>query len=376
MKKILVVDDDLLFRGMILMALEEAGFETIEADNGQTGITLAREQHPALIICDVQMDHVDGYGVLAALRDDPATAAIPFILMTGMADPQGMREGMNRGADDYLPKPFSVDSLLSAVQARLQKQQTLRQQAEQKLEELRASITLALPHELRTPLHGIIGGAQVLRDDVEAMSVQEIREFAGIIHESGKRLHRLTENFLIYAQIEMLARDPHQVARLKSEQARTPASVIEQVVHLGAERHGRRQDLHLELEPARCGPVAISEDYLGKILDELVDNAFKFSVAGDRVTVGAQTVTGGLRLTIRDEGVGMDVQRVADLGAYMQFERAVQEQQGTGLGLQIVKQLLHLHGGTLGLRSTPGTGTQVEVTLPAVATSSSASTSA
>ena len=110
MAKILVIDDDASLREVIQMALEHAGFEVIEADNGAIGVQNACAQLPDLILCDVRMEKMDGYRTLAALRQDAVTAPIPVILMTGQADTAGMRQGMELGADDYLSKPFTVRS--------------------------------------------------------------------------------------------------------------------------------------------------------------------------------------------------------------------------------------------------------------------------
>ena len=108
------------------------------------------------MLCDVNMGKVDGYLTLSSLRNEPTTAAIPFILMTGLADNAGMRHGMELGADDYLPKPFTIEALYGAVEARLKKSQALRDDAEKKMADLRDNITMMLPHELRTPLNGIL----------------------------------------------------------------------------------------------------------------------------------------------------------------------------------------------------------------------------
>ena len=109
MSKILIVDDESWLREMIRLALEQQGFEVIEATDSMEGVTLAREHLPDLILCDVNMDKQGaGYTTLAKLREDITTAAIPFILMTGLADAAGMRHGMYLGADYYLPMPFKV----------------------------------------------------------------------------------------------------------------------------------------------------------------------------------------------------------------------------------------------------------------------------
>src|SRR5688572_20654271 len=130
MQKILVIDDEAMFREATACALKRKGFEILEAADGLEGADAARRLLPDLIICDVNMDRMDGYGLLETLRQEPATAAIPFILMTGMSDSESMRRGMNLGADDYLAKPFTAPQLFSAVEARLKKHQLLRQNAE------------------------------------------------------------------------------------------------------------------------------------------------------------------------------------------------------------------------------------------------------
>src|SRR6478752_7593794 len=175
---------------MVHLALTQKGYDVIEAGNGSIGIEVAQKELPDLILCDVNMEKVDGYSTLSSLRNEPTTASIPFILMTGLADNAGMRHGMELGADDYLPKPFTIDALYAAVEARLKKAQTFREEAEKKLSDLRDNISLMLPKE-------------------------EIAEMGQVIHTSGKRLERLIENFLIYAQIELLSTDPQKIQALR-----------------------------------------------------------------------------------------------------------------------------------------------------------------
>src|SRR5208283_2292600 len=169
MNKILVIDDEEWLREMIYLALKQKGFEVIEAVNGADGIEKARKELPDLILCDVNMEKVNGYMTLSSLRNETATASIPFILMTGLADNAGMRHGMELGADDYLPKPFTIDALYAAVEARLKKAQAVRLEAEKKLADLRDNISMMLPHELRTPLNGILAYGEILSTESETL---------------------------------------------------------------------------------------------------------------------------------------------------------------------------------------------------------------
>ncbi len=108
-------------------------------------------------------------------------------------------------------------------------------------------------------------------------------------------------------------------------------------------------------------PVAISEEYLTKIADELVHNAFKFSKAGKpvKILLASADTDNALTLSISDEGRGLETEHIRKVGAYMQFERKLQEQQGLGLGLIIAKRLTELHGGSLVIQSELGKGTTV-----------------
>jgi signal transduction histidine kinase len=307
------------------------------------------------------MGKVDGYLTLSSLRSQPATAAIPFILMTGLADNAGMRHGMELGADDYLAKPFTIEALYGAVEARLKKSQALRDEAEKKMADLRDNISLMLPHELRTPLNGILAYGEILSTDAATLPPAEIAEMGQIIHESGKRLERLIENFLIYSQIELLGADPLRIAALRKKQTTSPKKIVEASAMSQAESVGRTQDLKLYLQDK---PVAISEEYLTKIVDELTHNAFKFSNGGTQVVITMVPSDKELTLNIADRGRGMHPDHIRKLGAYMQFDRKQHEQQGLGLGLVISKRLTELHGGSLALESELGAGTTVVVKLP------------
>lgn len=128
MKKILVIEDDVSVGTNILEILQSGGFEVIIAEHGESGVVLAKQHLPDLIICDIMMPGLDGYGVLTAVRDEPTTAMIPFVFLTAKTTRDDLRQGMNLGADDYITKPFRRTELLDAVTARLDKHALLWQQ--------------------------------------------------------------------------------------------------------------------------------------------------------------------------------------------------------------------------------------------------------
>ncbi|NBB85525.1 MAG: response regulator [Bacteroidetes bacterium] len=370
MRTIVLIEDDLQFGEIISFALEDKGYTVIQAEDGQEGIALVEEHAPDLVLCDVQMTGMDGYETLGHLRSQDTTAAIPFILMTGAAGPEGIRTGMNLGADDYLSKPFAVSELLQAVEVRLAKHNTIREEAEREVEALRESITITLPHELRTPLNGIIGSAQLLSEDAATMGPDEVQEFAEMILTSGQRLNRLVENFLIHAQLELVARDEAKTAALRRSRCAAPAPCITTEVQLCAAQHTRADDVTTALADA---PVAADEEHLQRMVGELIDNACKFSESGSPVTVTAVVADDEYMLTVVDQGRGISQNRLKAIGAYQQFDRALHEQQGIGLGLQIVHRLAKLLGGAFMLESTKGEGTRASVTLPLASANTSPS---
>jgi len=120
MKRILVIEDELEMLRNLTTILRLEKFRPLSAENGRAGVDLAKKQKPDLILCDVMMPGLDGYGVVAALRADAETVTIPFIFLTAKAEKPDIRAGMNLGADDYLTKPLGKADLLAAIHSRLQ----------------------------------------------------------------------------------------------------------------------------------------------------------------------------------------------------------------------------------------------------------------
>jgi DNA-binding NarL/FixJ family response regulator len=121
MKKILVIEDEPEMRRNITTLLRYHDYEPISAENGRQGIEAARRERPDLILCDVMMPELDGYGVLQALQTDGLLAQIPFIFLTAKGEKDDLRSGMNLGADDYLTKPVANADLVQAIETRLRR---------------------------------------------------------------------------------------------------------------------------------------------------------------------------------------------------------------------------------------------------------------
>src|SRR5215813_7054916 len=146
MKKILVIEDEVETLENLVLMLEMEGFKPLSASNGQKGVEIAKRELPDVILCDVSMPEMDGYGVLESLRAHQATVSIPFIFLTAKSDKKDLRAGMNLGADDYLTKPAGAEEVLGAIRARLDRHNEKEQAAMAKVE-LKPNFDSAKPLE-------------------------------------------------------------------------------------------------------------------------------------------------------------------------------------------------------------------------------------
>ena len=134
MKKVLYIEDDAILRENTAELLELSGFNVITAPNGTIGIEKAKKEIPDIILCDIMMLGIDGYGVLEALSLDKHTKFIPFIFLSAKTERQDIRKGMNLGADDYITKPFTEEELVSAINSRIAKVDILKEEKDKKIE--------------------------------------------------------------------------------------------------------------------------------------------------------------------------------------------------------------------------------------------------
>lgn len=354
MQKILIIEDEKLIRESIAELLTEEGFECYQAENGRTGISAAKKYLPDLILCDIKMPGLNGYNVLQEVRRDNITASIPLIFLSALADSKDVRAGMNLGADDYIAKPFLPEELIASIKSRLNRNEV----NQQKIEQIRSSITKALPHELRTPLVSIIGYSQIMMDKFADTDANENYEFAKSIYQSGLRLNHLIRNFITYTKLELLSKDS---SKLISPFVPLSISLIKSIAEKTAEQYKRGSDVSINLEKSIA---AISQNDLSLIFEEIIDNAFKFSTAGSTVSIKGYNSDGKYYIVISDKGRGLTAEQISQLGAYIQFEREHYEQQGAGLGLIISKRLTELYGGQFIINSIYGEKTEIIIVLP------------
>jgi signal transduction histidine kinase len=360
-KRILCIEDNAAMRLSVRMALETVGYEMDEAEDGKNGIECALAVPPDLILCDINMPGMDGFATLAEIRKHKTTTHIPFIFLTGENPRENLRKGMNLGADDFIIKPFDVNDFLKAVQVRLEKVEQTKKESQQAIDELSKSITLALPHELRTPMTGMLGLAELLKSQAEELTPSDVKDMAQSLFDSAMRMNQTLEKFWIHTQCLLLPNDQAKLTASRQMGSEESHQNIKMVAEKIAATCKRSADLVLDLSVLS---LAISERYLEQVIWQVTDNAFKFSTDGTKVTVSVTCDHSLGVITVIDNGRGMSEEQIQRANTFMQFDRERHEQQGLGLGLMIAKRLTEVHGGSFRVTSSPANGTTITITFP------------
>ncbi|RPI59756.1 MAG: hybrid sensor histidine kinase/response regulator, partial [Ignavibacteriales bacterium] len=186
MKTVLIVEDEKDLRFNLQEMLESAGYNVLSAINGNEALELTSHIEPDLILSDIRMPDMDGIELLKSLQLNSLTANIPFIFLTAKVEMQDLREGMVLGADDYLMKPYKIDDVLNAINSRLKKKENHLKT----VHDFKKMLAKKIPHELLTPLVGILGFSDLIKCELESLSTEEIKSMAEKIQNSGLRLRR------------------------------------------------------------------------------------------------------------------------------------------------------------------------------------------
>ena len=362
MHHILLIEDEDSLRSTLADLLTMEGFVVATAATGEQGLRSVEERPPDLILCDIVMPGLDGYGVLRKLQLDERTATIPFIFLTANASSVQVRDGMELGADDYLCKPVAMTELLSAIRTRLWKRDQQHEHFEHEVAAARQDVVRKLPHELLTPITGLLSASQLLETADDNLSLSAIHELGRVTRVSARRLHRMVRRFFLYAELQAASQRMEAQARLRGTTSIPATAWVSALAEHLARQYSRAADLSLHLQEVA---LVMDASHFAELVAQLVDNAFKFSPSGSVVQVHLSRLPSGIcLLTVRDLGRGMTPEHVHKMGAFRQFDQDLWAQPGTGLGLALVQQIATLYGGDLVLESEPGNGTQATVRLP------------
>jgi signal transduction histidine kinase len=357
MKKILVVEDEPDVRTNIKQLLEAEDYCVITAKDGEEGLSLALSETPDMILSDIKMPRVNGTEMLESIQKEDSLKNIPFLFLSAKVDLQDIRKGMSLGADDYIAKPFKVQDLLDAVELRFRKRNIMMVE----LEEIRESLIRRIPHELRTPLVGILGFSELLADDIESFSKEEILQLIQKINQTGKRLHNIIEKYLLFAEMLEIDKDKHALEKILLNAYEIDNVTDLSLILKNIKNRERIKDIDINLE--KC-IIAMSDTHFNTILKELLENAIKFSEKETPIKLQGKVLKGKYELSIEDFGIGMPQVSLESIKSFRQFKPNHNIYAGVGLGLAIVKKIVELTNSNMVIKSIIDKGTKVKITIP------------
>ena len=368
---ILIIDDEPDNFDVIEALLNRQNYHLHYAANGESGLSVLENLKPDLILLDVMMPGMDGIEVCRRIRERLQWQSTPIIMVTALTEKEDLSRCLAMGADDFISKPVNSYELRARVQSMLRiKAQYDRLEEFSKfqrntinvlgrnLKELTGNLTRSFPHELNTPLNGIIGVIQLLKADIENLDPSEVYELLGMAEQSASRLEKLTKRFILYLELET-----QQGPSKRSLKAQTSSVSydIHTEIQEKAIQANREKDLTLALG---VYPVPLPDRYWSALLFELLDNAIKFSVPQTPILIRTQIQENCFCLDITDQGQGMTPEQISRIGAFVKFTAENYTHEGMGLGLKIVQKIVEWASGKLAISSQPGAGTQISIHLP------------
>jgi CheY-like chemotaxis protein len=366
-RRLLVADDNAEMRAFIRRLLADL-YEVELVANGRQALESARRTRPDLLITDILMPQLDGFGLLKAIRSDPALRTLPAIVLTERGEVDSRVEGLEAGADDYLVKPFSPRELLARVRTSLElarmreevERATGREEALREANRRKDDFLSMLAHELRNPLAPIGYGIHLLGlPDLNAAMLTRTRE---MLERQVHHMARIVDDLLDVSRITSgklsIVRERLDLARLVRQAVEDRRGTLES--------DGVAIDAVLPAEPLW---VTGDETRLTQSIDNLLDNASKFTAAGGRVNVrvGHDIDAREAIVAVRDNGIGIEPSLLPQVfDVFAQAEQSLDRTRGgLGLGLAVTKGLVELHGGTITAASAgPGRGAEFTIRIP------------
>lgn len=359
MKKLLLIEDEKLLRENTCELLEFYGFKCITAQHGREGLEKAIIEKPDLIICDIMLPYLTGFQIKEALNKQDELALTPLIFLSAKVERGDLREGMDLGACDYITKPFRIGELINSINTRLEQSKSLQTVVNSKvISSIKDFIHIA-KHECNTPLNGIINLSSVLPDEL-SRGIPFLKTALKGINTSGKRLYKTINNLIDLIRLRHYTVLPRQI-HFSTDIKR----IIEKTVAERCEFYNYTGEIKLNFSGSTA--IQILQEDLEIVIFEVIDNMFKFSssngVAIDLIT----KVTGKSSRMILTVGNTLHTAvsfSSNDIGPFIQYERSKNEQQGSGLGLYLIKLILERYQGVIELDSSNPNLFRVVLTFP------------
>jgi DNA-binding response OmpR family regulator len=335
--KIVLAEDEKNLRDNLVDILENFEYQVFPAKDGSEAFALCIKHEPDLIISDILMPHLSGFELLKKVRETKPLANVPFILLTAKTDTADIRYGMFLGADDYIFKPFSAHDLLHSIETRINRKIALRQEIDDKINELKRNISNLNVHELRTPINTLLTGSEFIKNNLNELSKEEIGEIVSLFHLNALRLEKnITKLSLFQRLSDGLLNPIHFQASLAKD--KDLVSLIKQLL----EEFNILSSRKLIVYPPEIPLVDIIHGAgLKIILTELIENAIKFGSQSKPISLHAEYISGNVRIIISNiVSESFPAFRSHDLQRFSMQEKT--PGQGMLIGLKTVQMIAKL----------------------------------
>ena len=351
---VLIVDDNADLRHYMATLLSRT-HDVRTAVDGQAGLEAARAHPPDIVLSDVMMPRLDGFGLVRALRADKRTASLPVVLLSARAGEEATVEGLDAGADDYLVKPFSARELLARVRTHVNLARS-RQAWIAELERINRELdtfSYSVSHDLRAPLRAIGGFSQMLAEDYAAVLDARGKGYLTRIGKGVARMGTLIEDLLMLARISR--------GQINGTAVDLSVLAAEVVAELRTAHPDRAVEVDIEAGLGTWGDRRL----LNVVLVNLIGNAWKFTSRrpDGRIRIGRRPGDPST-FFVRDNGAGFDMTYAANLFAPFQRLHRADEFEGTGIGLATVQRVVGRHGGSIWAEAAVGEGATFFFSLP------------
>jgi signal transduction histidine kinase len=365
---ILLVEDDPFMLAGLHDLLEDGNIgydlQVLTAENGKVGLQVMSTQLPDLIVSDINMPQMDGNQFLDSVRQRKEWWHIPVIFLTAKGNESDIHHAKKRGVDRYITKPFDSETLKKLVKSQLKRTFDKREIRKKNIETLNSEILRTLNHEFNTPLTYVSAYSEMLGDGIRTYEDGGmLQEYVRGIQAGCHRLTRLVNDFI--RVIELRTGETQNLIHQESKPIYDLLPIIQEAIlqHTPSE-------IEISLAPTETLPTIYGHPQsLVSIFDRLLDNAIKFTKSHNNrgqvnISVGVQDDQ-FLYVTIQDEGKGFP-QYVSSkiFTLFFQYNRENFEQQGAGIGLTIVQELVRLHNGSIKVESQLDQGSTFTVLLP------------
>ena len=360
---ILVVDDVVSNVLLLKILLTKENFKVLTANNGYTCIEIAQNNHPDLILLDVMMPDINGFETAEKLKSDPATADIPIIFLTALNAPSDLVKGFQVGANDFLTKPFNKEELVMRVMRQIQlvfaKRIIESQNAELKRTiSNRDKMYSVIAHDLRSPMASIRMVLNLLVSTISSELVgEELFSLLDKANKESEETHDLLDNLLKWTK--------SQTGRINVVHQNFDISDvligIEDIFSLIAEN--KKQKINFDKQTGSI-MVRADKDMLNTVLRNFMSNAIKFTPEGKDIDILVDKQDKFVKVSIRDHGVGISPERIATLFSAGQTTYGTNNEEGSGLGLQLCQDFARKNGGDVMVESVLGEGSTFSVFVP------------